>query len=365
MAQNLNIVVCTTAAESSRSNGLNEQHNEILGEMVKKTLEDTHCSFEIALAWAISTKNTLHSVHRFSPNQLVFGRNPNLPSFLIDKLPALEGICTSEVVASNLMYAARKQFIMCESSEKLRRALRHQVRTSITQSYKNGDVFYKRNLCDRWLGPGTVIGWEHKQVLVKDGGTYVRVHPCRLVPHPEVYQNASESESMVEPTTSQVGPKETSNISIFGENNVEEQLGTLNDHVEQHQTVRNGQPKQNSNRKKIELPKPFWLDFEHGVREWKAYEIRPTSDDEHTFGDEENIMISSFDCDLETARENELQSWIKNKVYTQVSDQGQPRISTRWVYTHKNVNNKQVCKVRLVARGFQDRDAKNIRNDSL
>ena len=120
---------------------------------------------------------------------------------------------------------------------------------------KNGDVFYKRNLCDRWLGPGTVIGWEYKQVLVKHGGTYVRVHPCRLVPCPVVYQNSSESESMVEPTTSQVGPKETSNISIFGENNVEE-LGTLNDHVEQHQTVRNGLPKQNSNKIKIELPKP-------------------------------------------------------------------------------------------------------------
>lgn len=75
-------------------------------------------------------------------------------------------------------------------------------------------------------------------------------------------------------------------------------------------------------------------------------------------------VISSLDRDLETARENELQSWIKNKVYTQVSDQGQPRISTRWVYTHKNVNNKQVCKARLVARGFQDRDAGNIRNDS-
>ena len=116
MAQNLN-VVCTTAAESPWSNGLNERHNGILGEM-KKTLEDTHCSFEIVLAWAISAKNTLHSVHGFSPNKLVFGRNPNLPSFLFDKLPALEGVSTSEVVASNLnaMHAARKQFIMFESS---------------------------------------------------------------------------------------------------------------------------------------------------------------------------------------------------------------------------------------------------------
>ena len=39
----------------------------------------------------------------------------------------------------------------------------------------------------------------------------------------------------------------------------------------------------------MEQDKPFWLDFEHGVREWKACEIKPISDnDNHTFGDEEN-----------------------------------------------------------------------------
>ena len=103
-------------------------------EMVKKTIEDTHCSFEVALAWAISAKNTLHSVHGYSPNQLVFGRNPYLPGLLNDKLLALEGVSTSEVVADNLnaMHAARKQFIASESSEKLRRTLHHQVRTSIS-----------------------------------------------------------------------------------------------------------------------------------------------------------------------------------------------------------------------------------------
>ena len=75
-------------------------------------------------------------------------------------------------------------------------------------------------------------------------------------------------------------------------------------------------------------------------------------------------MISSSDHNLETAKKEELQSWVKNKVYTQVSDQGQPRITTRWIYTNKNLNDKQVYKVRLVVRGFQDRDVGNIRNDS-
>lgn len=59
MSQHLNVVVRSTAAQSPWSNGLNERHNGILGEMVKKTLEDTGCDFEIALAWAISAKNAL------------------------------------------------------------------------------------------------------------------------------------------------------------------------------------------------------------------------------------------------------------------------------------------------------------------
>ena len=159
-------------------------------------------------------KNTLHNVHGYSPNQLVFGRNPNLPGLLNDKLPALEGVSTSEVVADNLnvMHGARKQFIACESLEKVRRALCHQVRTSIAQTYKNADaVLYKRNLCDRWLGPGTVIAWEHKQVLVKHGGTYVRVYPFRLVPYLETYQSFSE-DSKNEPNTSQKRPDESQKV---------------------------------------------------------------------------------------------------------------------------------------------------------
>ena len=161
--------------------------------------------------------------------------------------------------------------------------------------------------------------------------------------HLEKYQSSSKRESIIEPTTSLCWPKEISNISISEENNVEEELGTPRDHVEQHQTVRDGPTKQNPIQKTIELPKPgktieckltndddsewrklnvisraskaihlmnvaleqggaFWLDFAHGVLEWKVKEIRPTSDDEHTFDDEENIMISFSDHNLETAK---------------------------------------------------------------
>ena len=60
MAQNLNIVVCTTTAQFPWSNGLNERHNGVLEEMVMKTLEDAQCNFEVALSWAVNAKNTIH-----------------------------------------------------------------------------------------------------------------------------------------------------------------------------------------------------------------------------------------------------------------------------------------------------------------
>ena len=90
-----------------------------IGEMVKKITKDNICSFKVALAWGITTKNTLHNVPGYNPNQLVFGKNSNLLSLQNDKLSALEGVSTSEVVADNVnpVHAARKQFIVCESSK--------------------------------------------------------------------------------------------------------------------------------------------------------------------------------------------------------------------------------------------------------
>ena len=71
---------------------------------------------------AINAENSLHNVYGFSPSQLVFGRNPNLPSVLNDKLPAPGGHTSSEVVANHLnaKHGACKTFIECEASEKIR-----------------------------------------------------------------------------------------------------------------------------------------------------------------------------------------------------------------------------------------------------
>ena len=87
-----------------------------------KTLQDEKCKPEVVLAWAVSVKNSLQNFGEFSSNQLVFSYNPNLPSVLVDKLPALEGTTSSDIVQQNMnaMHILRQNFIAVESSEKIR-----------------------------------------------------------------------------------------------------------------------------------------------------------------------------------------------------------------------------------------------------
>ena len=430
MSQNMNIVVKTTAAQSPWSNGLNERHNGILGEMVTKTLEDGLCSMEVALGWSVSAKNTLHNVNGFSPNQLVFGFNPNMPSMLINSPPALEGISTSEVVANNLnaLHAARRAFIQSESSERLQRALRHQVRGTLAAEFLNGDmVFFKRNEGDRWMGPGTVIGTENKQILVKHGGTYVRVHPCRIQRYHgknSVILNDNSADVISDNPTADNSNcagihddlehsndfsfeyvADDSNVETPEENNFQTEC-EKNPSSKKYQCVGKKdklsvplpKPGQNIRCKivdeqgaecwknlkvisrggkstgknkfvmnvSIEDTNPVWLDFEHGVLEWKHISEEEGSDGVDDFEDatEEAFLSSHSNDDLFKAKMSELGSWEENGVYTQVSDIGQDKIQTRWICTAKDTPSGKAIKARLVAKGFQDPDSSSIRSDS-
>ena len=184
MNEKLNIETVTTAAEAPFSNGIVERHNLILYDAMCKTMRDAQCEPKVALAWAVSAKNALQNNDGFCPNQLVFGRNINIPSVLVDKLPALESSTTSDIIRKNMtaMHVARQKFIESESSEKIRRALRHKVRSYANVKYSNGDkVYYKRINFKGWKGPGVVLGQDGQFVLLRHGGAYYRVHPCQIM----------------------------------------------------------------------------------------------------------------------------------------------------------------------------------------
>ena len=152
--------------------------------MVHKILADQPgCSLKIALSWAVHAKNTLHMVEGFSPYQLVFGRNPKLPSVLNDDPPALEGTTTSEVFAKhmNTLVSARKAFLQAESSNRIRRALKSNIR-QVENHFENGDsVYYKRESSNEWKGPGKVIGQDGKVVIIKHGLYTIRAHSSRVI----------------------------------------------------------------------------------------------------------------------------------------------------------------------------------------
>ena len=66
--------------------------------MLGKVLEDPN----LAVSWCINAKNSIHSIHGFSPYQLAIDKNPKLPSALNEKAPASTHQSVSKNVSSNL-----------------------------------------------------------------------------------------------------------------------------------------------------------------------------------------------------------------------------------------------------------------------
>eukprot|EP00794_Sanderia_malayensis_P000758 gene758-46_t len=90
----------------------------------------------------------------------------------------------SGVVGENLnaMHKARESYNIAESSEKIMRALRKNVRAYSEVEYIPGEkVYYKRKSKKGWSGPGKVLGKENNFVLVRHGGAFYRCHPCQLL----------------------------------------------------------------------------------------------------------------------------------------------------------------------------------------
>ena len=185
LAEKCNITIKTTGAESPWSNGLCERHNALISRNIHKVRLDVGCSMEVALAWSISAKNCLANVYGFSPNQLVFGKNPQFPNVLDNNPPANSSVHVSQILEKqhHALSSAREEFMKAEACEKIKRALARKTRLYSDKVYCSGDrVYFKRMASDMWHGPATVLGKDGQMCLLKHGGFYLRVHPCRMSP---------------------------------------------------------------------------------------------------------------------------------------------------------------------------------------
>ena len=103
----------------------------------------------------------------FSPSQLVFGRQPQLPSVMSNKLPAQE--CVSSVKMYTDRMNARKVFSEIENSNRLNRALKCKTILKM-EHYETGDeVYYRFKDKNIWQGPAKVIGFNGKAIMIKHG----------------------------------------------------------------------------------------------------------------------------------------------------------------------------------------------------
>ena len=67
-------------------------------------------------------KNSLINHNSFSPLQIVFGKNSNLPNILNDTLPALEKVTTSADLALDIatLHSEREAFMKAQTPEKVK-----------------------------------------------------------------------------------------------------------------------------------------------------------------------------------------------------------------------------------------------------
>ena len=400
------ITIKSIAGLAPYSNGVNEKHNDLIGVMVEKLMNDGY-NIEDATCWAVSAKNSLANVSGYSPNQLVFGKNPNYPSVLTSELPGLEEWNSSDILRENLnlLHESRKEFIKLESDERLKRAFKRQTRNIVpARSYVLGEKVYFHKDKVGWCGPGVVYGIDNQEILVKQGGSSHRAHPSKVkrvieetvegdnnvnndkddgisarrsnvVPSPQRGEivDYEEEECRASPVAQE--PTETppeDEIDQDVERNEaageiypfnHEKLPTKNDYVEcmfgdnarRYRVISKGGKRGSTNESWINvcednefIPKSInWND----VEKWR---IIP---------EEALITFDRTDPEILAAQLAELELWKKHGVYQEIERTEEDCITTQWVYSQKYVNGNRVVKARLVARGFQEKEL-DIRSDS-
>ena len=150
--------------------------------MLHKVYDDVKCDYVTPLAWAINTKNSLTNDNGFSPSQLVFGRNCNLPNTTNDILPALDKSNYSSDLAKHIyaLYAARQAFISLESTNKDKLALKKNICNYQQFHEINEMVYYKRKDSPEWKGPAKVLRQDGPVLFLHQGTRYIKAHVRRV-----------------------------------------------------------------------------------------------------------------------------------------------------------------------------------------
>ena len=187
----------TGAGYSAWMNGLNQRNHAVVDRCLAKILhDDLKIDPKVAIAWAVTSKNSYPARGGFSSFQLVFGKQPKLPNAMEDKLPALEAVMTSKslVTCITAMQAGRKAFTEALYDQKVWKALRCNVRAVERVYVKEEEVFYRRD-SNRvsWRGPAIMLGSRCSVYFLVHQGDVLRVAACRIVSTGDIDRSASRT----------------------------------------------------------------------------------------------------------------------------------------------------------------------------
>ena len=343
----------------------------------------------------------------------------------MNPVPAQNPTCRSRYIAQNLaaLHKAREAFIQQEACEKLQRALTHQTRTYADVVYNNGDmVYYKRESAHEWHGPAKIIGRDAQRYLLKHGGTYHRVHPCKMQHVTDddrslctVETRCSATQTSGDVTEQAIPVCDPVDLAVDDEDDelpapdvtsavltppaTPQQYQNLpvvhfpdEEHYHPHPVPPSPDPMDDEKVPDSLVPQdapvlgeiPPEPNFRTPPRAPSPRRCAPRVEDapdppppppvprmlarlqDHNKpGKSEQVLhaTSSTSPRFDEAKQQELQKWIDMGTYVEVCDDGQPRISTRWVCTEKVKGNDITLKARLVARGFEE-NTHELRKDS-
>lgn len=190
------------AAEAHWQLGRTERHGgwfgNVLTKLVQEYTPENKDDWDLLVTQA-HVKNTMIQNHGFTPHQFVFGRNPSVPTELLDEplrvVPATLGLTDAAIQkAQEIRATARKAIIDLQCDQSLRRALAARPRVTPDfqagdlvaywreQKYQGGSKSQKGHVLQggHWFGTAVVMGKIGRNYVVAHRKQIFRVAPEQL-----------------------------------------------------------------------------------------------------------------------------------------------------------------------------------------
>ncbi len=311
------------------SNGMNERNHYSADVVVKKIMEvDKKISLEQAVEMAAWTHNTNVNRLGFDPLSLVTGKAVVFPGVSAGDI-ATESLYDSEAVKRMIErhVMMTKRFREAEYENKLEKASVVQNRVFNNVRYKEGDsVYYQEENKKSWKGPVKVLAHKGRDVFILANGNLRKVADCKVQPYgkKEAEEGAEkEAEDATEESVDEV---------VMEDEKIEKRV-TRSD----AKLLRE---------KETDSVGTYWMAVEKS----------------ECFDNEVAVLVVEIQKkdhgmpEVVEAKKKEIENLERYGTFEEVKDEGQERITSRWVITKKTKQDgqKEDYKGRLVARGFQE-----------